>query len=141
MSILPRSGWSREAAGHRLNHRSGASPLASPARGRHEGGGAEPNSELARQLALHAEEALRERLAKGGIKPKLPYLETMPPFAYFSEQEVVALADYLKRLGGVAEKGAPVQKVNQSAMRIGEQVVRGTCRVCHDATGRAVDTP
>jgi len=97
--------------------------------------GAEPNSELARQLALHAEEVLRERLAKGGVKPKLPYLETMPPFAYFSEQEVVALADYLKRLAGVAEKGAAVQKVNQSAMRIGEQVVRGTCRVCHDATG------
>jgi mono/diheme cytochrome c family protein len=97
--------------------------------------GAEPKPQLAQQLALHAEAVLRERLAKGGVKPKLPYLETMPPFAYLSEQEVVALADYLKQLGGVAGKGAAVQKVNQSAMRIGEQVVRGTCRVCHDATG------
>jgi mono/diheme cytochrome c family protein len=97
--------------------------------------GAEPKPELARQLALHAEEALRERLAKGGTRPKLPYLETMPPFAYLSEQEVAALADYLKRLGGVAAQGSTNQTVNQSAMRIGEQVVRGTCRVCHDSTG------
>jgi mono/diheme cytochrome c family protein len=97
--------------------------------------GSEPKPELARQLALHAGEALRERLAKGGTRPKLPYLETMPPFAYLSEPEVVALADYLKRLGGVAPQGAAGQKVDQSAMRIGEQVVRGTCRVCHDATG------
>ena len=98
--------------------------------------GAEANPELAQQLALHAEgNLLRERLAKGGVKPNLPYLETMPPFAYLSEQEVVALADYLKQLGGVAGEGTAVQKVNQSAMRIGEQVVRGTCRICHDATG------
>ncbi len=99
--------------------------------------GAEPKPELARELALHAQEALRKRLAKGGNKPDLPYLETMPPFAYLSEPEVVALADYLKQLGGVAPTGAAVQKVNQSALRIGEQVVRGTCRVCHDATGAA----
>lgn len=97
--------------------------------------GAEPKPELARQLALHAEVALRERLARGGTRPKLPYLETMPPFAYLSEPEVVALADYLKRLGGVAAQGSAVKTVDQSAMRIGEQVVRGTCRVCHDATG------
>lgn len=97
--------------------------------------GAEVNPELAQQLALHAEELLRARLAKGGVTPKLPYLETMPPFAYLSEQEIVALADYLKQLGGVASTGTAVHKVNQSAMRIGEQVVRGTCRICHDATG------
>ena len=102
-----------------------------------EAAGAEPKPELARELALHAQQALRERLAKGGNKPNLPYLETMPPFAYLSEQEVVALADYLKQLGGVAPKGAAVEKVNQSALRIGEQVVRGTCRVCHDSTGQA----
>src|SRR5450759_3557000 len=79
--------------------------------------GAEPKPELARELALHAQEALRKRLAKGGNKPDLPYLETMPPFAYLSEPEVVALADYLKQLGGVAPTGAAVQKVNQSALR------------------------
>ncbi len=56
---------------------------------------------------------------RGGVKPNLPYLETMPPFAYFSEQEVVALADYLKQLGGVAGKGAAVQKVNQSGSASG----------------------
>jgi len=97
--------------------------------------GSQANPELARQLAMHAEELLRERLAKGGVTPKLPYLETMPPFAYLSEQEVVVLADYLKELGGIVAKGTAVQTVNQSAMRIGEQVVRGTCRICHDATG------
>jgi mono/diheme cytochrome c family protein len=97
--------------------------------------GSEPNPQPAQLLALHAEEALRERLAKGGVKPKLPYLETMPPFAYLSEPEVVALEDYLKQLGGVAGKGTAVQTVDQSAIRIGEQVVRGTCRICHDATG------
>jgi len=95
----------------------------------------EPNPELAQLLAMHAGELLGERLAKGGVKSKGPYLVVMPPFAYLSEQEVVALGDYLKQLGGVAGKETAVQKVNQSALRIGEQVVRGTCLICHDATG------
>jgi len=97
--------------------------------------GSEPNPGLAELLAMHAGELLGERLARGGMKSKGPYRVTMPPFAYLSEQEVVALGDYLKQLGGGVGKGTAVQKVNQSALRIGEQVLRGTCRICHDATG------
>ncbi|HMK73897.1 MAG TPA: c-type cytochrome [Myxococcaceae bacterium] len=97
--------------------------------------GSKPNPDLAQLLAMHAGELLGERLARGGMKSKGPYLVTMPPFAYLSEPEVVALGDYLKQLGGGAGKGTAIQKVDQSALRVGEQVVRGTCLICHDATG------
>jgi mono/diheme cytochrome c family protein len=97
--------------------------------------GSEPRPQLARQLADHAEKLLRKRLSEGGNKPQLPYLEQMPPFAYLSETEIVALEDYLKELAGAPAKEVVSLRATESALRIGEFVVRGTCRICHDATG------
>ena len=97
--------------------------------------GAEPRPELARQLAQHAEASLQARLSEGGKKPAADHLETMPPFAYIDEPQILALEDFLKALAGVAAKGANGRLAGESVLGVGEQVVRGTCRVCHDATG------
>jgi mono/diheme cytochrome c family protein len=97
--------------------------------------GARVNPELARQLAEQADQALRQRLSEGGKKPKLPYLETMPAFAHLSGAEVAALEGYLKKLARVPGGEPRPTQVSETALRIGEHVVRGTCRVCHDATG------
>ena len=97
--------------------------------------GAEPRPELARQLAQHAEASLVARLSEGGKKPAPDHLETMPPFVYLTEPQIQALEDYLKALAGVAGKGANGRLAGESILGVGEQLVRGTCRVCHDATG------
>jgi len=83
--------------------------------------------DLAKQLAAQAEQSLRERLRDGGKR--------MPPFQHLSDAERGALVDYLKRLAGAPASEAPAQGVAESAARIGEHLVQGTCRVCHDATG------
>jgi mono/diheme cytochrome c family protein len=99
--------------------------------------GAAPRHDLAVELAKHAEASLRERLTHGGKKPALPYLETMPPFAWLTEPEVAALQAYLETLGGLPSGGSAPRTAGESVLGIGEQVVRGTCRICHDATGPA----
>jgi len=97
--------------------------------------GAKVRPDIAEQLAQQADQALRQRLVEGGKKPKLPYLEVMPAFAYLSETEIAALEGYLKRLAKVPGAAPRLPQAPESALRIGEHVVRGTCRVCHDATG------
>ncbi len=79
---------------------------------------------LAKQLAEQAEKSLAERLRDGGKR--------MPSFRYLSEPERDALIRYLKHLAGMPAAGG---EVAESPARIGELVVQGTCRICHDATG------
>lgn len=81
--------------------------------------------ELARQLAEQAEKNLAERLRDGG--------KEMPPFRYLSDAERDALVRYLKHLAGVSP--AVEAEVVESPARLGELLVQGTCRICHDATG------
>ncbi len=83
--------------------------------------------DLARQLAEQAEKSLTERLLDGGKR--------MPSFRYLTDAEREALIRYLKHLTGVP--GAPVEapEVVESPARVGELLVQGTCRICHDATG------
>ena len=85
------------------------------------------SDEQARELAAGAESALRERLKNGG--------EKMPPFRHLRGDEVEALLQYLRELAGVSGKGEKEMLVPQSLARVGEHVVKGTCRICHDATG------
>jgi len=82
--------------------------------------------DLARELAHQTEQSLRERLRTGG--------KEMPPFRHLSELEIEALSDYLQLLAGAPRSGVNVQ-VTETAWRIGEHVLQGTCRICHDATG------
>jgi mono/diheme cytochrome c family protein len=82
---------------------------------------------MAEQLASPSEAELRERLRKGG--------KTMPPFEHLRGDEVEALLGYLDTLAGLPPTERARMLVPQSAARVGEHVVKGTCHVCHDATG------
>jgi mono/diheme cytochrome c family protein len=81
--------------------------------------------EMAEQMAGQAEKAIRDRLHNGGQK--------MPAFSYLRPEEIAALLSYLDRLAGVPAK--PHAAVSVSAAPLGEEVVKGTCHTCHDATG------
>lgn len=82
---------------------------------------------MAEQLAGPSEGELRERLRKGG--------KTMPPFEHLRGDEVEALLGYLETLAGLPPTERSRMLVPQSAARVGEHLVKGTCHVCHDATG------
>jgi mono/diheme cytochrome c family protein len=82
---------------------------------------------MAEQLASPSEADLRERLRKGGKK--------MPPFEHLRGDELEALLGYLETLRGLPPTERSRMLVPQSAARVGEHVVKGTCHVCHDATG------
>ncbi len=82
---------------------------------------------MARQLAAQAKAAIYDRLRNGGQK--------MPPFRHLRGDEVDALMGYLQVLAGVPSSPGDSSLVPQSAARVGEHVVKGTCHICHDATG------
>ncbi len=88
--------------------------------------GAPITREMAAQMAGEAEKAIRDRLQHGG--------EKMPAFAYLRPEEVTALLSYLEDLAGVSST-QHVLVVNDSAAEVGEQITKGTCHICHDATG------
>ncbi len=82
---------------------------------------------MAKQMAADAEDAIRTRLQNGG--------KAMPAFKYLRPDEVQALLHYLRNLAKVpGEKPAPIL-VQESAARIGEHLMKGTCHICHNATG------
>lgn len=80
--------------------------------------------DLAGQLAEQARKTLADRLRDGGTR--------MPPFRYLSDAERQALIQYLKQLAGMPAEAA---ELAESPARLGELLVQGTCRICHDATG------
>jgi mono/diheme cytochrome c family protein len=83
--------------------------------------------ELAKELAAQAEESIRQRLQNGG--------EKMPPFRHIDKQEADALLQYLRQRVGIPESEGKDILVTQSVARVGEHLVKGTCHICHDATG------
>ena len=78
-------------------------------------------------LAKQANAALLDRFHQGG--------QDMPPFPQLSETEVRALIAYLRDLAGVP--GAEKQQIaiTESPSHVGEQIVKSTCHICHNATG------
>jgi len=85
------------------------------------------SDELASRLAASADSALRYRLSNGGAQ--------MPPFRHLRGEEVASLLQYLRDLAGVPDSTGGESRVSQSVARVGEQIVKGTCHICHDATG------
>jgi len=81
---------------------------------------------FARELASGSIKDLHDRLRNGGQK--------MPSFGYLTPKEVAALIGYLDLLAGVPATGKQ-PTVTEPVMRVGELLVKGTCHICHDATG------
>jgi mono/diheme cytochrome c family protein len=86
---------------------------------------------FAQQLATGSKKDLLDRLKNGGQK--------MPSFGHLTSKEVRALVAYLELLARVpgAEKRQLV--VTEPVARVGELLVKGTCHICHAATGRWPD--
>jgi mono/diheme cytochrome c family protein len=85
------------------------------------------NAVFARTLAAASRQDLRKRLATGG--------ERMPAFGHLNDDEVDALVAYLEWLAGVPGAAERQRVVKKPALRVGEHLVKGTCHICHDATG------
>jgi mono/diheme cytochrome c family protein len=85
------------------------------------------NAAFAGQLARGAREDILKRLENGG--------ERMPAFTHLSRGETDALLAYLGWLAGVPGAQHRQARVAVSDSRVGELMVKGTCHICHDATG------
>jgi mono/diheme cytochrome c family protein len=70
---------------------------------------------------------LLERLYKGG--------ENMPPFTHLTEAEIHPLLAYLKQLADVPGASNEQTVLHESAVRVGELIVKSTCHTCHSAVG------
>jgi mono/diheme cytochrome c family protein len=80
-----------------------------------------------KELVKGARDSLLERFHYGG--------EKMPAYPHLSEVEVHALLDHLGRLAGTPEARGPEPRVVESLPHVGQLLVKGTCQICHDATG------
>jgi len=80
----------------------------------------------ARSEADRARTELFDRIRKGGQK--------MPPLSHLGKGDLEALYSYLAELAGTPDR-PPAGKVTASWDHLGEQVVKGTCHICHDAVG------
>ncbi len=89
--------------------------------------GIDADDDMVNQMSELAATSLRDRLRHGG--------KSMPPFDYLRNDEVEALVGYLEKLAGVPPTERDRLVVPESAARVGEHMVRGTCHICHDATG------
>ena len=89
--------------------------------------GQEVSRSAASALAKQANDLLQERFHKGG--------QTMPPFPQLDEGEIRCIVAYLEQLSSVpgAEKNQIALK--ESPYRVGEQIVKSTCHICHSAAG------
>jgi len=103
----------------------GSSPALT--RKRMEARGIDPDDDMIKQVSELAEASLRDRLQHGG--------KSMPSFEYLRRDEVEALVGYLEKLAAVPPTKRDGLVVPESAARVGEHIVRGTCHICHDATG------
>jgi mono/diheme cytochrome c family protein len=80
-----------------------------------------------RQLTSLTETDLQKRLKVGG--------HDMPSFAHLSDEEIRVLRPYLDALARVPGADHRQRQIAEPAVRAGELVVKGTCHICHDATG------
>ncbi len=94
---------------------------------RMEARGIDPDDDMVKQVSELAEASLRDRFQHGG--------KSMPSFEYLRGDEIEALLGYLEKLASVPPTKRDGLVVQESAARVGEQIAKGTCHICHDATG------
>ena len=80
----------------------------------------------ARRQATQAKRDLYARIQHGGQK--------MPPREHLQESDLDMLYAYLTELAGTPD-ARPLAAKTVSLERLGENVVKGTCHICHDAVG------
>jgi mono/diheme cytochrome c family protein len=80
----------------------------------------------ARKQATQVKQDLYTRIRHGG--------EKMPARAHLDEADLDMLYAYLTELAGTPD-GRPLTRRTVSWERLGENVVKGTCHICHDAVG------
>lgn len=78
-------------------------------------------------LASQAMTALVDRLHNGG--------QNMPAFHHLREPELRALLQYLEQLAAVPGTNKALLNVHESHLHRGEQIVKSTCHICHNAQG------
>jgi mono/diheme cytochrome c family protein len=78
-------------------------------------------------LANQARTSLLQRLHIGG--------QEMPRFPHLNETEIRSIAAYLEQLSDVPGAARKQVSLRESSIRVGEQIVKSTCHVCHSATG------
>lgn len=89
--------------------------------------GIELDAKTLSTLVSQAEKAIHTRLLNGG--------ERMPPFGHLAQEEVAALRAYLEELAGVPGAERRQIRLSEPAGRVGEHLVKGTCHICHEASG------
>lgn len=80
----------------------------------------------ARKQAMQMKHDLYTRIRQGG--------EKMPARAHLDEADIDMLYAYLTELAGTPD-AKPLTQRTVSWERLGENVVKGTCHICHDAVG------
>ncbi len=80
-----------------------------------------------RQLTSSTESDLQKRLKTGG--------HNMPSFDHLSDEEIAVLRPYLDELADVPGAARRQRQIEERADRIGELLIKGTCHICHDASG------
>jgi len=78
-------------------------------------------------LANQSNDALLQRFHKGG--------QDMPAFPHLSEADIRSLLAFLKQMAGFPGAEKQQVTVDESTFRVGEQVVKSTCHICHSAAG------
>jgi len=79
------------------------------------------------QLTSGTEADLQKRLRQGG--------HNMPSFDHLSDAEITVLRPYLDQMAGLPGAAGRQRHITEPTARVGELIVKGTCHVCHDATG------
>jgi mono/diheme cytochrome c family protein len=88
--------------------------------------GAKAPAATAKAQAGKARAELDRRIREGG--------QRMPPLPHLQKADVDVLYAYLTKLAKVPEP-QPEGHRTVSWVRLGENVVKGTCHICHDAAG------
>ena len=79
------------------------------------------------KLAQQSRAMLLDRLHHGG--------HDMPAFPHLSDAEVNALIAYLRQLTGVPGAENEQLTMREQRLRVGEQIAKSTCHICHSAEG------
>jgi mono/diheme cytochrome c family protein len=80
-----------------------------------------------RTLTSGTDADVRKRLKVGG--------HNMPSFDHLSDAEIDVLRPYLDQMAGVSTTQRQPRSITEPGARVGELIVKGTCHICHDATG------